>query len=104
MSFRAQAVFHAIAEPTRRGLLDVLAAGPRSAGALARRFPASRPAVARHLSVLRRSGLVRVKADGRRRIYTLSPAGLRAVGRWIARYDRFWRSIGRRAARKRRNP
>jgi DNA-binding transcriptional ArsR family regulator len=92
MSSRAQSVFHAIAEPTRRGLLDALAAGPRSAGALARRFPASRPAVARHLGVLRRSGLVLVKAEGRRRIYTLNPSGLRAASRWIARYDRFWKA------------
>jgi DNA-binding transcriptional ArsR family regulator len=92
MSARAQSVFHAIGEPTRRRLLDALAAGPRSAGALARRFPASRPAVARHLGVLRRSGLVLVKAEGRRRIYTLNPSGLRAVSRWIARYDRFWKA------------
>ena len=86
----SQAVFHAIAEPTRRKILDALAAGPRTAGALARRFPTSRPSVARHLRVLRQSGLVLARSEGRRRVYTLNPARLRAVGRWIARYERFW--------------
>jgi len=95
---RSQAVFHAIAEPTRRKILDALAAGPRGAGALARRFPTSRPSVARHLRVLRLSGLVLVRSEGRRRVYTLNPARLRAVVRWIARYKRFWeaREPGRR--------
>ena len=85
----SQAVFHAIAEPTRRKILDALAAGPRAAGALALRFPTSRPSVARHLRVLRESGLVLVRSEGRRRVYTLNPARLRAVARWISRYERF---------------
>jgi DNA-binding transcriptional ArsR family regulator len=85
---RSQAVFHAIAEPTRRKILDALVGGPRGAGALARRFPTSRPSVARHLRVLLQSGLVLVRSEGRRRVYTLNPASLLAVVRWIARYER----------------
>ncbi len=86
----AQAVFHAIAEPTRRRLLDELSAGPRAAGALASRFPFSRPAVAKHLRILRQAGLVRVRRRGRNRIYLLKPAPLKTVGRWIDRYEAFW--------------
>ena len=87
---RNDAVFHAIAEPTRRRLLDALARGPRSAGSLARRFPASRPAIARHLRVLRAARLVRARAVGRRRIYELTPAPLHAVESWVAHYAAFW--------------
>ncbi len=84
------AVFKAIAEPTRRRLLDELHRRPRSAGFLAKRFPSSRPAVARHLAVLRRAGLVRARREGRRQIYELTPAPLAAVRSWIGRYEAFW--------------
>src|SRR5215471_3399207 len=84
------AVFRAIGDPTRRRLLDELARGKRSAGDLARRFPSSRPAVARHLRVLRGAGLVRARARGRQRIYELHAAPLRAVQTWLARYEIFW--------------
>ena len=84
------AVFRAIGDPTRRRLLDELARGRRSAGDLARRFPSSRPAIARHLRVLRGAGLVRARARGRQRIYELRPAPLRAVQAWLARYEVFW--------------
>ena len=87
---RAQAVFHAVAEPTRRRLLDNLSRGPRSAGHLARKFRSSRPAVAKHLRVLRRAGLVRAHRLGRHQIYSLTPAPLAAVERWIGRYQAFW--------------
>lgn len=86
----SQAVFRAIAEPTRRRLLDELAKGARSAGALARGFDSSRPAVARHLRVLRQARLVRARRDGRQRIYELRAAPLRAVRSWIERYEVFW--------------
>jgi len=88
----AQAVFHAISEPTRRRLLDELRRGPSSAGALAARFPSSRPGIARHLRVLRAAGLVRTRPEGRRRIYRLAPAPLRAVRDWVAAYGRFWKA------------
>jgi len=85
-----QRVFRAIAEPTRRRLLDELARGPRPAGALARRFPSSRPAVARHLRVLRQAGLVRARRKGRLQIYELTPAPLEGVRSWVDRYRDFW--------------
>src|SRR5690242_7855083 len=88
----AQAVFHAISEPTRRRLLDELRRGPSSAGALAARFPSSRPGIARHLRVLRAAGLVSARPEGRRRVYRLAPAPLRAVRDWVAAYERFWRA------------
>lgn len=90
VTYTTQAVFHAISEPTRRRLLEELARGPRSAGVLAERFPSSRPAVARHLRVLREARLVGVRRVGRRRIYELHAAPLRTVFRWTGRYERFW--------------
>ncbi len=88
----AQVIFHAISEPTRRRLLDELRRGPSSAGALAARFPSSRPGIARHLRVLRAAGLVSARTEGRRRVYRLAPAPLRAVRDWVAAYERFWKA------------
>ena len=90
MATYSGAVFRAIAEPTRRQLLDELARGARPAGALASKFPSSRPAVARHLRVLRDARLVRVRRQGRHQIYELTPRPLRAVRSWIERYEVFW--------------
>ena len=61
-------VFAALADPTRRRLLELLAAGERSAGELAAEFDVSRPAVSRHLRVLREAGLVRARGEGQRRL------------------------------------
>jgi DNA-binding transcriptional ArsR family regulator len=91
---REQVIFHAIAEPTRRRLLDNLSRGPRSAGHLARKFRCSRPAVAKHLRILRRAGLVRARRLGRHQIYSLTTAPLEAVERWIDRYRAFWSARG----------
>ncbi len=74
----------AISDPVRRGVLDALAGGPLAAGDLAARFDISRPAVSRHLRVLRESGLVTGRADGRRRVYALDTAPLRPLAEWIA--------------------
>lgn len=90
MATYSGAVFRAIAEPTRRKLLDELARGACPAGALASKFPASRPAIARHLRVLRDARLVRVRREGRRQIYELTPKPLRAVRSWVERYEIFW--------------
>ena len=87
---REQVIFHAIAEPTRRRLLERLSRGPRSAGHLARKFRSSRPAVAKHLRILRRAGLVRVHRLGRHQIYALTPSPLEKIERWVARYQAFW--------------
>lgn len=82
--------FDAIADPTRRAILDLLRTGEMPAGEIARRFPVSRPAIARHVGILRRAGLVRERRESRSRIYSLDPAGLASVDRWIAPYRLFW--------------
>jgi DNA-binding transcriptional ArsR family regulator len=84
-------VFEAVAEPTRRSVLDLLAVHERSAGELVAAFPAlTQPAVSRHLRILRESQLVDVRADGARRLYSLKPAALAEVDRWLDSYRRFW--------------
>lgn len=84
-------VFEAVAEPTRRAVLDLLVRRERSAGELVAAFPTlTQPAVSRHLRILRESRLVDVRADGTRRVYSLRPAGLVELRRWLDRYRRFW--------------
>ena len=82
--------FHAIADPTRRAILDALRQRERSAGELASLFPVSRPAVSRHLRVLRGAGLVRQRQVAQSRLYSLDPTPLREVERWIEHYRGFW--------------
>jgi DNA-binding transcriptional ArsR family regulator len=82
--------FEALADPTRRRIIELLAGGERTAGDLADQFPVSRPAVSRHLRVLRECGLVRYRGDAQRRLYTLDPTPLAAVDAWLARYRGFW--------------
>jgi DNA-binding transcriptional ArsR family regulator len=77
----------AIADPVRRQLLVVLHDSPQTAGALAARFPISRPAVSRHLRVLRDAGLVADTLRGRERIYVLTPEPLAEITQWISRLD-----------------
>jgi DNA-binding transcriptional ArsR family regulator len=84
------AVFEALADPTRRRLLELLAERERSAGELAGEFTVSRPAVSRHLRVLRDAGLVRWREDAQRRIYALRPQPLAELDEWLDRYRRFW--------------
>jgi DNA-binding transcriptional ArsR family regulator len=83
-------VFHAIADPNRRRLLDVLAEGDAPAQDLAGRFSISFAAVSQHLKVLREAGLVASRAEGRQRIYRLTPERLQMVNDWTGRYRRFW--------------
>lgn len=83
-------MFDAIADPTRRAILDGLALGPRPAGDIAAGFPVSRPAISRHLRTLEGAGLVHVTRDGRRRLYELNPTPLAEVDRWVARYRTMW--------------
>ena len=82
--------YEAIADPTRRRILDLLREQPLPAGELASHFPVSRPAVSRHLRVLRRAGLVKQARHGRQRLYRLSPTPLREVVAWVHEYERFW--------------
>ncbi|WP_317620690.1 metalloregulator ArsR/SmtB family transcription factor [Actinoplanes sp. KI2] len=78
----------AIADPVRRQILLMLRAAPLSAGQIADRFAISRPAVSRHLRVLREAGLVRDTADGRRRVYELVTAPLDELAGWLTRLTR----------------
>ena len=87
---RAGNVFGAVADPTRRAILDLLAGGARSAGELAEQFPVSRPAVSRHVRVLRRAGLVVESREAQLRIYALNAAPLDEIDAWLARYRVFW--------------
>jgi DNA-binding transcriptional ArsR family regulator len=80
----------AVADPTRRQILQLLVAGEVTAGELAAGFPVSRPAVSRHLRVLREAGLVRVRSDGRRRLYALDTEPLRELDAWLDPYRQLW--------------
>jgi len=86
----ADAVFAAIADGTRRDIVQRLAQGRLTAGELARGFRISRPAVARHVRVLLRAGLLRQHREGRNRLYELDPTPLRIVEGWVAQYRDFW--------------
>src|SRR5438445_5085383 len=88
---RPMDVFSAIAEPTRREMLAILARGERSAGELGDAFPhLTQPAVSRHLRVLREARLVEARARAQQRIYTLRPERLRELDQWISLYRPFW--------------
>jgi|SRR6516162_3389459 DNA-binding transcriptional ArsR family regulator len=82
--------FAALADPTRRRIVELLAKGERSAGELGRRFAISQPAVSQHLRTLRDAGLVRVRQDAQRRIYSLDARGLAEIDAWLSRYRTFW--------------
>ena len=84
-------VFYAIADPTRRAMLDLLVVKPRSAGEIVSHFPRlTQPGVSQHLRVLRDAQLVTVTVHAQQRIYTLKPEGLRGLQEWISKYQNFW--------------
>jgi DNA-binding transcriptional ArsR family regulator len=83
-------VFRAIADPTRRAILDRLRAGPAPVNALAGEFEQSRPAISKHLRVLREARLVSEQRVGRERLYELHPRPLQQVAGWIEGYRSFW--------------
>ena len=82
--------FTALADPTRRQIVEILAAGERTAGDIARQFEVSAPAISQHLKVLRQARLVRVRADAQRRIYTLDAEGIGEIDAWLCDIRRFW--------------
>jgi DNA-binding transcriptional ArsR family regulator len=82
--------FRAIADPTRRAILDRLRAGPANAGSLAADFRSSRPAISQHLKVLRGARLVTDERIGRERVYTVNPVPLQGVAGWLEGYRAFW--------------
>jgi len=87
---RSEAVFRAIADPTRRDILALLRQRRLAVGALAENFRTSRPAISKHLRVLRSAGLVETKRQGTARICQLNAAPLRAVSNWLRDYELLW--------------
>ncbi len=85
-------IFRSLADPTRRAVLDLLRQGSQPAGQIARAFPVSRPAISKHLRLLRRAHLVRERRQGRHRLYQLNPGPLKAVDSWLEQYRVFWRA------------
>ena len=88
----ASDVFNAIAEAPRREILDVLVTGERPVGELVDALHLTQPQVSKHLRVLSDAGLVRCRADGRRRLYRVDHEHLRPLHDWMAKYDRYWNS------------
>jgi DNA-binding transcriptional ArsR family regulator len=82
--------FAVLAEPHRRQILDLLHARERSVGDLVERLAISQPAVSKHLRVLREAGLVDVRGDAQRRVYSVRAEPLRAIDDWLAPYRRMW--------------
>ena len=83
-------VFNAVAEARRREILDALVAGEKAVGAIVSDLSMSQPQVSKHLRVLSEVGLVRSRAEGRRRLYSLEPARLRPFHEWLAKYEQAW--------------
>ena len=83
-------VFSAVADPTRRAILDRLRRGPSPVNELASGFRVSRPAISKHLRILRTARLVHERKEGRQRIYELEPARIQEVAKWAEEYRRFW--------------
>jgi len=83
--------FAALADPTRRAMLDMLVAGERPAGDLVAAFPSlTQPAISRHLRVLREAGLVLATPRKQQRVYAIKPDAFAEVQAWIAKYQAFW--------------
>jgi DNA-binding transcriptional ArsR family regulator len=89
---RSEAVFRAIADPTRRQILGMLRGRAHTVGEIAGNFRTSRPAISKHLRVLRIASLVVTKREGTARICQLNPLPLRAVDGWLRDYQELWRA------------
>ncbi len=92
VTYSPEAAFQALADPTRRAVLDLLRHGSQPAGQIANAFPISRPAISKHLRLLRRAHLVNERREGRNRVYQLNPAPLKAVDTWLDQYRVFWQA------------
>ena len=90
VSDNAQPVFRALADPTRRAIINMLAEGDRPIAEIAAAFDMTRPAVAKHLAILREGGVIAVEAKGRERIHRLNPQALKTAADWLSYFDRFW--------------
>jgi DNA-binding transcriptional ArsR family regulator len=90
VTYLPEATFQALADPTRRAVLDLLRMGAQPAGRIAESFPISRPAISKHLRQLRKAHLVVESRSGRHRVYQLNAEPLKAVDSWLERYRMFW--------------
>jgi len=90
VTYSPEATFSALADPTRRAVLDLLRQGSQPAGRIAKAFPVSRPAISKHLRLLRHAHLVQQRREGRHRFYQLNPDPLKAVDSWLEQYRLFW--------------
>ena len=90
VTYSPETTFNALADPTRRAVLDLLRQGSQPAGRIAQAFPVSRPAISKHLRLLRRAHLVQQRREGRHRFYHLNPDPLKAVDSWLEQYRVFW--------------
>lgn len=92
VTYSAGSTFHALADPTRRAVLDLLRQGAQPAGQIAGAFAVSRPAISKHLRQLRRARLVVEHRRGRHRYYQLNAEPLKAVDSWLDHYRSFWQA------------
>ena len=83
-------VFEAIAEPSRRAILSLLASSERSVGEIERKLRIPQPTVSKHLRVLREAGFVEATVDAQRRLYRLRPEPLQELDAWLAQFRQFW--------------
>ncbi|HUT48408.1 MAG TPA: metalloregulator ArsR/SmtB family transcription factor [Alphaproteobacteria bacterium] len=83
-------VFHAVADPNRRRILEILREGERTAGQIVERFDVSFAAVSQHLKILLESGLVSRRVDGRYRVYAMRPEAIKTVHDWSEGFRDFW--------------
>jgi DNA-binding transcriptional ArsR family regulator len=90
VTYSPDSVFSALSDPTRRAVLDLLRRGSLPAGQIAQAFPVSRPAISKHLRLLRRAHLVNEVRRSRHRLYSLNPAPLKTVDAWLNQYRIFW--------------
>ena len=85
-------IFQAIADPTRRAILDRLQTGPAPVNSVAEGFSQSRPAISKHLRILKDAGLVSEQRQGRERVYQLHPDRLGEIADWLLKYRTFWQT------------
>jgi len=85
-----EAALRALADESRRTMLETLSRGPASAGELAALLPIARPGVSRHLRVMREAGLVEFRQEAQRRVYSLRPQPLAEIDDWLGRYRALW--------------
>lgn len=85
-----QMVFRAISDPTRRSIMALLADKEQSLNEIAANYEMTRPAVTKHLNILKEGGLIRVRTRGRERLHRLQPETLKTVSDWLSFFDQFW--------------